>query len=70
VFPVATVTQIINNMEISLQNLGFFMVGACKPMETGAGSCGMVLPGPGPAGTEVCVEVLLRTYLLPFVAVN
>lgn len=39
-FPVTTVTQIINNIEIPHQNSGSLMLGVCKPMETGVGSCG------------------------------
>lgn len=47
-FPVATVTQIINNIKIPHQDSGSLMLGACTPMGLGWGLVGMVLQGPSP----------------------
>lgn len=47
-FPVAAVTQIINNIKIPHQDSGSSMLSACTPMGTGWGLAGMALEGLDP----------------------
>lgn len=47
-FPVAAVTQIINNIKLPHQDSGSSMLGACAPMGTGWGPVGTALQGLDP----------------------